>query len=132
MPIDWEEAARLADFLQFFTRRVIQKHRCGISAETLIEWIEKGEPVAIVDVRTPEEMKVAGFTYPDTLKIPLDRLFERENLKRLEQLGDKKIVIACRSGQRSLVAAAFLQRIGFNNVYSLHGGLIDLVQKLKP
>lgn len=64
-----------------------------------------------VDVRTPQEY--AERHCPGALNIPLDVLEGR-----LSELGpkDAPIVLYCRSGARSAVAAALLKRAGFTQV----------------
>jgi phage shock protein E len=64
-----------------------------------------------VDVRTPEEF--AARHVPNALNVPLDSL-ER----RLSELGpkDRPLVLYCRSGARSSVAAVILARAGFEHV----------------
>jgi rhodanese-related sulfurtransferase len=131
MKIDWEEVERLSDFFSYFTEEYLSKTPCRVSPHQLISWIHKGEKVIIVDIRTPTEMGLIGFTYPQTLKIPMNELFKRENIEKLAQYEDYKIVVACRAGVRSLVATAFLRRVGFNNAYSLHGGIIAFAEAVK-
>jgi phage shock protein E len=64
-----------------------------------------------VDVRTPQEY--ADRHFPGALNIPLDTLEHR-----LGELGpkDQPIVLYCRSGARSSVAAVLLKRAGFTRV----------------
>lgn len=85
--------------------------------------------VQIVDCREPNEW-VAGHLADSTL-IPLDAIaFRKGDLD-----AQKPVIIVCRSGRRSLIAAEMLTRAGFANAKSLNGGLIawvnaghDLVQ----
>lgn len=42
----------------------------------------------------------------------------------LAELSDKDIYLICRSGGRSALAAESMQRMGFEKVYSLAGGMI--------
>jgi phage shock protein E len=64
-----------------------------------------------VDVRTPEEY--AARHVPNALNLPLDSLESR-----LSELGpkDRPLVLYCRSGARSSVAAVILARAGFQRV----------------
>ncbi len=129
--LDWEEIENLKSFFALFTPNFLREKPCRVKADEVVKWIKENQKVVILDIRTPEETSFVGFTYERTLKIPMNELFEEENIKLLSQYGDYKIVVACRSGVRSLVATAFLQRVGFRNVYSLEGGIIAFAEAVK-
>lgn len=77
-----------------------------------------GERLFILDVREPSEYSeghIAGSTL-----IPLSQLAQRTaGLPK-----DRPIVAVCRSGNRSGVAQAVLQRAGFASVLNMRGGMI--------
>jgi len=131
--IDWKEVENLKGFFSFFTSDFLRKKPCRVRPEKVIEWIKENQKAVIVDIRTSEETSLVGFTYEGSLKIPMNQLFERENIETLKDYENRgyKIVVACRSGVRSLVATAFLQRVGFRNVYSLEGGIIAFAEAVK-
>ncbi len=131
MNIDWNEVEKLKGFFSFFTSDYLAKRPCRVKPHTLLDWIKKGEKVLIVDIRTHEETSLIGFTYEKTLKIPMNQIFERENIEKLASYSDHKIVIVCRMGLRSLVVTAFLRRVGLNNAYSLEGGIISFAQEVR-
>jgi len=74
----------------------------------------------IIDVREPFEWAMG--TLPDSVLIKLGSLPDK--LDELE--GDRAILLVCRSGNRSGVAAEYLVRRGFGVVANLTGGLVDL------
>ncbi len=74
-------------------------------------------PHLLVDVRTPGEFKEGHI--PGAVNIDLQRLGQRLN----EIPRDKPVVLYCRSGQRSSVAAGMLAQAGYDNIYDL-GGII--------
>lgn len=73
-----------------------------------------------VDVREVNEVEVLAFELPGVLNLPLSVLSDRlEELPR-----DRPVVLACRSGNRSVKAAALLAENGFTQLYTLTGGII--------
>jgi rhodanese-related sulfurtransferase len=80
---------------------------------------DRGESVVLVDVRTTEERATACL--PDSIHLPLNEIESRA--ERLRPHEDALIVVHCHHGVRSLRAAAALQRLGFEQVRSLAGGI---------
>jgi len=83
--------------------------------------ILKNEPTAVLlDVRTPEEHRQVRI--PGSILLPYDEI----KLFAAEVLPDKEsvILIYCRSGRRSIIAAEALISLGYKNVKNL-GGIID-------
>ncbi len=72
-----------------------------------------------LDVRTPTER--SGQQIKGSLHIPVNELSRR--VTELNKYKDKEIIVYCRSGSRSLNAAATLKKNGFN-IANLKGGLI--------
>jgi phage shock protein E len=68
--------------------------------------------VTVVDVRTPGEFQ--GGHVPGALNIPHDQI-----ARRAAEVGarDRPVLLYCRSGRRSAMAAAELVRQGFTAVY---------------
>ena len=128
--INFKEVEILNKMFSNFTEEFLAKKPCQIDAKIFLEWIEN-EDILIVDIKTKKEILIVGFTHTNSIHIPMHELFKKENIEKLANV-NKKIVIVCRSGQRSLVATVFLKRIGIQNVFSLQGGIIDLVQHIKP
>ncbi len=87
---------------------------------TLAEYLasRQSEPVRVIDVREQDEWD-DGHMAEATL-LPLGDLEER----RHEIDRESPLVIVCRSGRRSLIAADYLRRVGFPEVRSLAGGMI--------
>ncbi|CAN5686896.1 hypothetical protein BH23CHL5_BH23CHL5_18220 [soil metagenome] len=79
--------------------------------------------VQIVDCREPDEWD--GGHLDGSVLIPLGSLADRKG-----ELDSKRpVVVVCRSGQRSLVAAELLSNSGFSDAMSLSGGLIAWVNE---
>lgn len=77
---------------------------------------EKQEAI-IIDVRTEEEYTQGHI--PGTALIPLDQLPNRIG----EVPKDKKVLVICRSGKRSLEATQLLRGKGYKNVYNITEGM---------
>ncbi len=93
----------------------------------LRERLEQPEPPILLDVREPEEY--AAMHIPGSLNIPRGILepsvewgFD-ETEPRLAAARDEEIVVICRSGRRSALAARTLQELGFERVQSLKLGV---------
>lgn len=74
----------------------------------------------IIDVREPFEWAMGAL--PGSVLIKLGSLPDK--LDELDR--DRAILLVCRSGNRSGVAAEYLVRRGFGAVANLTGGLVDL------
>jgi rhodanese-related sulfurtransferase len=75
------------------------------------------DELVILDVRSPEEF-AAGHV-PEARNIPHDQVAAR--LTELAPLREKTLVLYCRSGRRSGLAAKILRDAGFKDVRQLEG-----------
>ena len=72
----------------------------------------------LIDVRTDEEYGQGNID--GSKLIPIHELEDR--LHELAPYREKKILVYCRSGARSMVAVRILFENGFNNIVNLAGG----------
>jgi rhodanese-related sulfurtransferase len=78
-----------------------------------------------VDVREPDEIAQQKYNLEPVLTIPLGQLE-----KRMSELPkDATIIVACRSGNRSLQAVELLRENGYSSALSLSGGIIAWYNK---
>ena len=84
----------------------------------ILESDEIGQFV-LLDVRQPEEYRAGHI--PGARLVPLGELEARHS----EFEKDKKIITYCRSGHRSMGAAILLCGLGFKDIYSMDGGLLN-------
>jgi len=78
------------------------------------------EGALFVDVRETNEVEVLAYDLPGLINVPLSELPDR-----LAELPlNRAIVVAGRSGKRSLKAAALLSENNFTQVFNLTGGII--------
>jgi len=99
----------------------IFKRLPSLSPAEVREYIKRKQPgeYCLVDVRTPAEFEQSHL--PGALLIPLSNLG-----MRMEQLNDDKpLILYCRSGNRSRLAARLLLAAGFKNVFNMDGGLLN-------
>jgi len=92
-----------------------------LNAKQFYEMIQKEKNVIILDVRTPQEYQEVYIS--NAINIPVQILGQQ--LDKLKNFKDKKILVYCRSGHRSAIASQILDRAGFKNVYNLKGGLFE-------
>ncbi|WP_297889481.1 rhodanese-like domain-containing protein [Sulfurihydrogenibium sp.] len=100
-----------------------------LDSKTFYETIQKEKDIIILDVRTPQEYEKDGHI-PGSILIPVQVL--PQYIKDLEKFKNKKILVYCRSGNRSSLAAKFLEQNGFKNVYNLKNGIIDWKKQNLP
>ena len=94
----------------------------SIDARQAIQLLENDDNVTLLDVRIIQEYK-AGHLRGATL-IPVEVL--PENLGMLKEDKDKKIIVYCRTGSRSVSASRTLEENGFTPL-NVKGGIIQLV-----
>ena len=104
----------------------------GMSSKNILDGLFKPaffeditEDVFLVDVRSPELYQKGWIK--DAVSIPSTDIRERYN----EIPKDRKIILYCRRGYNSYVAARILTGYGYTNVYSLCGGK-SLYDELLP
>ena len=84
--------------------------------------------VLILDVRTPAEYAQAHIA--NSVLIPVQVL--HTEYTRLNGYEDKKILIYCRSGNRSVTASTILIKNGFSRLYNLQSGIKDWIKHQYP
>ncbi len=90
-----------------------------LSVASLQARLDDGAAVWLLDVREPREWAATG-VLNHAVQIPLGELEQRHaQLRR-----DGVWITYCHSGKRSLTARETLQRLGFNQVVSLRGGIV--------
>ena len=93
----------------------------------LAEWRDSGRDMLLLDVREPNEF--AAMHVPGSLNVPrgiVESACEydyEETIPELVESRNRDVVVICRSGYRSILAAASLHRLGFEKVYSLKTGV---------
>ena len=83
-----------------------------VDGATAVDLVKRG--ALVLDVRTPQEF--ASGHVPGAVNVPYD-----EVERRLAEIGPpgREIVVYCRTGRRSSIAAQSLERLGYGKVYDL-------------
>jgi len=107
-------------------------NECLESVEEIFPWdlaeiFEQGQQPMILDVREPYEFDIARIK--DSLNVPrgiLETACEydyEETVPELVTAHERDIIVVCRSGNRSVLAADTMQQMGYQSVKSLKTGL---------
>lgn len=83
---------------------------------------EFGVEILLLDVREPYEFEAGHIK--GSLNIPLGLLESKLNDLNRHKDSNMPIIVICRSGNRSLVAAELLIKNGFQKVYNYRGGIL--------
>jgi adenylyltransferase/sulfurtransferase len=91
----------------------------SIDVANLNEWIQKGSPFKLIDVREKYEYEVSNL---GGLLIPIKQI--ENHLDKIPKSGN--IILYCKSGQRSAGAISYLnEKYGYENLINLEGGIIS-------
>lgn len=88
--------------------------------------LQAGEEFVLLDVREPEETRLGML--PGSMAIPLSEL----SLRVQELDPEAAVVCICHHGVRSASVAAALDRLGFEAVYNLVGGVDRWSREVDP
>ena len=99
--------------------------RCQVEATVVKAWLDEEADFTFVDVRPPEERELALIPQAE----PLDFA---DTSRYMDLPKDRRIVFACKDGQRALDVASYFIGHGFTNVWSLQGGLVAWAAQVDP
>lgn len=88
-----------------------------VSTAEAVQMVEQG--AVFVDVREPDEVASAAYPMTGLVHIPSGSL--ADHLPKIPESG--MVILACQSGYRSGVAFQQLTALGYDNLYSLQGGM---------
>ena len=100
-----------------------------IEAEDAARVLRENDDAVYLDVRSPEEFSAGhpagALNVPIGFLDPSRRLSPNVDFERVVQTAvpkEKKIIVGCLSGRRSMQAAEILERLGYADVTNLTGG----------
>jgi adenylyltransferase/sulfurtransferase len=80
--------------------------------------LDSGDPLRIIDVRSPEEWEICHIAGAALVPLP-------ELANRLDEIPrDEMIVVHCKSGTRSAKAQKLLRDHGYTNIKNMTGGIL--------
>ena len=97
-----------------------------ITAEEAKKIMDSGEEYILLDVREQEEFDAGHI--PGAILISYTEIDEKAEAMLLDK--DKQILVYCRSGRRSKIAAESLAKLGYTNIKEF-GGIIDWPYELE-
>jgi rhodanese-related sulfurtransferase len=95
----------------------------SVDAKKAVTMLRDDTNVTVVDVRTPKEY--ASGHVKGAISLPLGRL--EDDIATLTPYKTHKLIVYCRSGNRSIAASRILTSHGFTPV-NVKGGIIALAQ----
>ena len=95
----------------------------SLDVDQVCELLKRNASVTLVDVREPEEVEQARME--GSICIPLQNL--TEGTQKLDVPKDQQVIVICRSGRRSSLAAEYLRSQGFQAV-NMEGGMRDWIK----
>ena len=113
------------DAPQLCTAEALASIRTLTATEVSALLKERAGQAAVVDVREPREFSASHL--PGAMNIPVGELHSR-----MGSLPKGRVVFVCRSGARSLTAAALASRAGVEDVAHLEGGLLAWARDVDP
>ena len=99
----------------------------NITPEEVKQRLDAGEKLNLIDVREPHEN--AEFNIGGKL-IPVGNI-QSMQIEEIEDLRNEEVILYCRSGNRSGIAAMVLDQLGFTNTKNLTGGMLAWDEKFK-
>ncbi len=101
-----------------------------ITPAELYQRVQRGEPVEVIDVRTPAEYREVHATVARL--VPLESFHAEEVLRSRTGGPGTPLYVICRSGNRAKTACEKLKAAGFTNLVNVAGGTVAWEQAGLP
>jgi rhodanese-related sulfurtransferase len=102
-----------------------------IGVQEVADKRKRGESFILLDVREQMELRLANLG-KDVLWIPLSDMAARREAALAEEFDDKDatVVVFCHTGVRSAQVTAWLRQLGWQNTFSMAGGIEAYAQQV--
>lgn len=101
-----------------------------LEPEEFKQWLDHNpEEVVVLDTRNHYEYNLGTFDNAIDPKIKTFKQFPAFVDSLPEEYKEKKVVIFCTGGIRCEKAAPMMKQKGFNNIYQIHGGILNYLEK---
>ena len=101
-----------------------------IDAVEVKKMLDDGRDFKLIDVREPSEYQICKID--SATLIPLGEIEAKDPAKLNGLKQNDEIVLHCKAGVRSLKAVNALIEMGFSNVRSMRGGILEWSEKVDP
>jgi RluA family pseudouridine synthase len=95
-----------------------------VAPRELKRWLDEGRPITLLDTRNGYEVKLGTFRNAVTLGIDHFRNFPAAARDLPDDLKRRPLVMFCTGGIRCEKAGPYLERLGFEQVFQLDGGIL--------
>lgn len=99
---------------------MIRKRRIDISRSQALNMIKNDNRILVIDVKSQKEYD--NFHLDNSINIPIERF--KYMAQKLLNNKNKKIIVYCSTGVRSIAACEILCDMGFKNVYNVVTGIV--------
>ncbi|MCC6510287.1 MAG: pseudouridine synthase [Pirellulaceae bacterium] len=100
-----------------------------LSAKQLKAWLDAGQPVRLLDTRNDYEVDLGTFRGAERLNIQHFREFPEASRQLPDQAKREPLVMFCTGGIRCEKAGPMLEKLGFEQVYQLDGGILKYFEE---
>lgn len=105
------------------------EERLELAPSEVLERMKRGDAIALIDVREPEEFALAHLEGSEL--IPMQSV--PAQVQRIEAAADTRdLAVICHHGVRSLNVVAWLRRQGIDNCFSVAGGIDRWSREVDP
>jgi rhodanese-related sulfurtransferase len=99
-----------------------------VEPQRVRQMLETGEDCLLLDCRTPEEHAAARID--GAMLVPMQEMSLQ--IGRLREHEERRIVVFCHHGRRSLSVTIALRQLGFEKVQSMAGGIHRWSAEIDP
>ncbi len=101
-----------------------------VSAKELQAWLQEGRKVHLLDVRNDYEVEVGTFANAEPIGVDHFRDFPEAVRQLPEEWKQAPVVTFCTGGIRCEKAAPYMEKMGFEQVYQLDGGILKYFEEI--